>query len=250
MGLTVFFAAVIGLIYGSFLNMLLWRLPEKASIGGRSHCRSCHHILAWYDLIPVLSYIVLRGRCRSCKNKIHIRYPIVEATVALVISFFFYFNPFTLSLEFFLAIAGILILISLFFFDLFYFILPDVIMIPALGIYAIFDIAHTTDPLLYFITALLGTSFFGILYLASSGSKMGFGDVKLAALIGLMLGYPLGFFGFVLGIWLGALVSIVLLISRKASLKDPLPLGSFLAIATLIVIIFKYEFIPWTIFFR
>lgn len=247
---TVILAIIGGLIYGSFLNVLLWRLPERKGIGGRSHCRSCHHILAWYDLVPVLSFIILKGRCRYCHAPIHIRYPIVEISTAAVLALFFVLRQPLLNFESALTVFALLILASLLFFDLFYLILPDMLILPAIVIYAIYDITKTVNPLSYFLTALLSAAIFAILYTVSRGKKMGFGDVKLAFLIGLILGYPFGFLAIVGGVWLAAIGAIILLVLKKAGLQDAIPLGSALAFSTILSIIFYYEILPLAIFFR
>jgi len=250
MNIAVFLAGISGLIYGSFLNVLLWRLPEGQGIGGRSHCRSCHHILAWYDLVPILSFIALRSRCRYCQARIHIRYPIVETVAAITLGIFFAVQQPGLNLESAITIFILLILVSLLFFDLFYLVLPDVFVLPAIGVFLIYDITRIASPLSYFSTALLSAAIFAILYAVSRGKKMGLGDVKLAFLIGLVLGYPFGFLAIVGGVWLATIAAFFLLIFKKATLQDAIPLGSALATSTILFIIFHYEILPLTIFFR
>ena len=246
----VILALIGGLIYGSFLNVLLWRLPEGRGINGRSHCRSCRHQLAWSDLIPVVSFLVLRGKCRYCHARIHIRYPLVELTTAIVLGTFFAIRAPILSPATVIAIFGLLILTSLFFFDLLYLILPDVLIFPAIGIYAIYDLWQLENPTSYFLTALLLAGFFATLYAVSRGKSLGLGDVKLVFLLGLMLGYPLGFVTVVLAIWLATLVALVLLITGKVVRTSAIPLGSFLAISAIISIIFYYETFPFIYLFR
>ncbi len=246
----IILAVIGGLIYGSFLNVLLWRLPEGEGVNGRSRCRSCHHTLAWYDLIPIVSFIALQGKCRYCRERIHLRYPLVELAAAAVLGIFFAVRIPSLNIETIIDIFGLLILVSLFFFDLFYFILPDAIIFPAIGVYAVYDLAKLAHPLPYFLTALLAASFFAILYTISGGKKLGFGDVKLAILLGLIFGYPLGFVTVVLGIWLAALVALGLLLTGRAKRTDAIPLGSFLAIAAIVSIIFYHETFPFISLFR
>ena len=247
---TVILAGIGGLIYGSFLNVLLWRLPESKGINGRSHCRSCNHQLAWYDLIPVLSFILLRGRCRYCHKKIHPRYPLVELTTAIVLGLFFAIRTPVLTIETIVTIFGLLILTSLFFFDLFYFVLPDVLIFPAISVYAVYDFVLVPHPLAYAVTALLAGAFFAILYRASAGKNLGFGDVKLVVLLGLIFGYPLGFITIVIGIWLAALVSIGLLLGGKVKRTDAIPLGAFLVLSAITSLIFYHETFPFMAFFR
>ena len=243
-------AFVFGLIYGSFLNVLLWRLPEGRGINGRSECRSCRRTLAWYDLVPVFSFIALKGKCRYCKAPIHPRYPLVELSTAAVLGLYFALVQPVPGLEAAMAVAILLVFVTLFFFDLFYYILPDVIVLPAIAACAIYDILARPDPLVYAASALLSAAFFAILYGASRGKKMGFGDVKLAFLIGLFLGYPTGFISIVGGIWLGALAALILLAFKKVTLKDALPLGAFLTFAAVACIIFSHELLPLTRFFQ
>lgn len=250
MPILLIFVFIFGTIYGSFLNVLLWRLPEGKGIGGRSHCRTCQHQLVWSDLIPLLSFIILRGKCRYCHKPIHIRYPLVEMTTGTVLALFFAVQVPFLNLGAVVTIFGLLILVSLFFFDLFYLILPDVLILPAIGIYALYDLTKLVYPLSYFLTALLSAGFFAILYRVSRGKSLGFGDVKLAFLIGLILGYPLGFLAIFGGVWLATITAVILLVLKKVGLKDKIPLGSFLVFSTIICIIFYYEILPLTIFFR
>lgn len=238
--ISVLFAILGGLIYGSFLNVLLWRLPQGQGINGRSHCRACGHTLAWHDLVPVLSFLWLRARCRYCGTKIHPRYPVIELTTGVVLGVYFFIQQPPVNLESVLTVVGLLILTSLFFFDLFYLILPDVITIPGIIVFAL-ALVHNPNPTPYLLTGLLMALFFAILYWISRGKQLGFGDVKLALLIGLMLGYPLGFIAMVSGIWAGALVGLSLMFAGRATRKDSLPLGAFLSAASLITIIFSHE---------
>src|SRR5258708_3775464 len=124
--------SLFGLIFGSFLNVLLWRLPEGQGIGGRSRCRSCGHILAWYDLVPVLSFIFLKARCRHCQGPIHIRYPLIELAAALSLGAYIAVVQPALTLQTVFMAAGILILVSLLFFDHFHMILPAALPLPAI----------------------------------------------------------------------------------------------------------------------
>lgn len=239
-----------GLIYGSFLNMLLWRLPRNEGVGGRSRCRHCNHDLAWYDLIPVISFILLAGKCRYCAKKISLRYPLVELATGAVLSLFFIVRNPAPSLDTALTIYGLLTLVSLFFFDIFYFILPDVVIFPAIIIYGIYDTSRPEKLLSFLLTALLVGAFFAILHRISRGKKLGFGDVKFAILIGLMFGYPIGILSIILGIWIATLVALILLTLRKVGMQDAIPLGSFLAISSILFIIFQNEALSISTLFR
>lgn len=151
------------------------------------------------------------------------------------------FHPFGGTTEIFFSIAAILIFVSLFFFDLFYFILPDVIVLPAIVAWGIYVGFFQPQPFPVLISALLMASFFAILYWKYRGKNLGFGDVKLSLLIGLVLGYPLGPLTVILGIWLATVYALVLLLLKRVTMKDPVPLGAFLALATLLSVIFYHE---------
>jgi leader peptidase (prepilin peptidase)/N-methyltransferase len=236
-------AFILGTIYGSFLNALLWRTPKKQTMTGRSKCRNCDHTLAWYDLIPIVSFILLRGKCRYCHKKISIQYPLVEFITGAIFLLYNLYIPAQSLLPSIMSFLSLLLLIGLLFFDLFYFILPDFFIIPGIIAFGIYDFLILKNPQSFFISTLLLGSFFAILYLATKGRGLGFGDVKLAVLIGLILGTPTSFFAVLSGIWLGGIVAALLLMSRKTTLKGLLPLGSFLSLATILFIIFQNEVI-------
>jgi len=239
---------IIGAIYGSFLNMLLWRLPRKETIGGRSYCPSCKHRLSPSDLIPIVSYLVLAGRCRYCRARIPIRYLAVELVCALTLSAYaLWAGPLSVGVIFGAYI--VLTLLGLLFFDLYYMILPDALMVPAIIIIAFYDIFAVPNSLEHFGAALLSALFFGIIYTASKGGWLGLGDVKLVFLIGLLLGYLLTYAAVVLAVWLGAAVGLTMVVSRRATMKNALPFGAFLCLTTLVFFIFRNEFsFPQTLF--
>jgi leader peptidase (prepilin peptidase)/N-methyltransferase len=146
------------------------------------------------------------------------------------------------------ALAAILILLTLFFFDLLYFTLPDQVILPSIVGFGIIDL-YRADSVWFFGVGLLIAIFFAILYAGSRGKGLGFGDVKLGLLIGLMLGYPFGATSVIMGVWAAALVGLGLVITGKATRKDALPLGSFLTAAAIISLIFSYD-LPFIRLFR
>ena len=191
---------------------------------------------------------MLSGRCRHCTARIHVRYPLIELSTGLVLAAFVWHVPIGPLPGAIVPIFGLLILTTLFFFDLFYFLLPNVVVFPAIIIYGIYDAAMGSW--FAFLSALLIGGFFAILYGISKGTWVGFGDVKLALLIGLMFGWPLGFLVAVAGIWLGGAVAVLLLAVGLVSRKQALPLGSFLTLAAIVSIIFQHEIIPLVAYFR
>ena len=236
--LGIFF--LIGLVIGSFINALIYRLPQRLGMNGRSMCPSCKSQIEWYDLIPLLSYVFLRGRCRKCAKSISITYPFVELLTGLI------FYQFASSVElitgnFLFLGVGLVILscfIALLFIDLKYYILPDPIVFSIIFVSAIFLILNPTGAEKNILGIILWGGIFGFIYWISKGKWMGFGDVKLAAAIGLFFGLLDGFFVVYIAVVSGALVGIVLLITKKAGMKSKIPFGSFLAGASIIFILF------------
>ena len=237
----LFFIAVIGLVFGSFLSVLVTRLDKKEGIvAGRSECPNCYHKLGWYDLAPLFSFIFIGGRCRYCKHSISLFYPTIELTTSLVLVSYFLFNGLVLNISSFYHITLLVLLVSLIFFDYLYLILPDKILV-VMGLLALFfSIFYKPNELIHlFIFGFLFALGFAIIYLVSKGGAIGFGDVKLVFIIGLILGYPLGLLAIIFAIWGGALWGLVLMGFGKATRKTALPFGSFLSLSTIIFIIFN-----------
>lgn len=226
----VFIAVVFGLIFGSFTSVVVERLGRRGGIvAGRSECPECHHTLAWYDLIPLVSFMILRGECRYCSARISWRYPVIEAVMAGSLAFYIYVNGYAGALSL-LESGIIIILVMLFFFDMRHHLLPDELVVPVAVLsaarIAVFGIP---SPVSAGVGALLFMLLFGVLHVASDGRWMGFGDVGLGGTLGLMLGWPISLFVLVFAVWVGALVGIMLMVAGRAHLKSALPFGSFLA---------------------
>ena len=239
--LMVFFVVGIGLIFGSFLSVLITRLDRKKGIiSGRSECPHCFHKLSWHDLVPLISFIFLGGKCRYCRARISLLYPLLELTVAVVLIVFFIINGWTLNAHDYYNIVLLVLLVSLVFFDYLYLLLPDKIIIIIGAVALIYNFLYQPNRLTHlFIFGFLFALGFAILYLASKGRAIGFGDVKLAFIIGLILGYPLGLLAIIFAIWGGALWGLILMLFGKATRKTALPFGSFLSATTIIFIIFS-----------
>lgn len=247
------FLFLLGLILGSFLNVVILRINTGANLKGRSKCFSCLKKLAWYDLVPLASFALIRGRCRYCRSKISIQYPIVELLSSFIlVSVAYYTNPFYemtdpflsggASLEqiirYVLIASFFLILLAISVYDARHKIIPDQFSL-ALGIVAV--LLETLVMVRFFdqeklITDLLAAigafSFFGGLWFISKGTWMGFGDAKMAISLGLFLGYPMIIIGVFLAFWIGALFGIFLLLFKNYSRKAEIPFGPFLALGT------------------
>ncbi len=249
--LNLFFSLTIflfGLIVGSFLNCLIYRLETKESfLKGRSYCPHCKQILSWPDLIPVLSYLFLKGKCRYCQQKISIQYPLIEiATGLLFLSIFnFQFSIFNFIITCFLIV--------IFVYDLKHFIIPDKVIYPAIlvsGIWylvsGIFLNLYTKYEILNTIYGVLGAAlFFLAIVLISQGKWMGIGDIKLAFLMGLVLGWPNILVALFLAFFIGAAIGLGLIISGKKKLKSEVPFGPFLVAGTFLAMFFGEEMINW-----
>ena len=241
MGVIIFFIG--GLVFGSFLNVLIYRLDrQEGLLTGRSECRNCKTQLKWLDLIPLASFIFLKRRCRYCKAKISYVYPSVELLTGVVFALFYLKLGIPYNMGLFYQLILVFLSISIIFFDYIYYIIPDKIVLPLICMSLILSLTVRRAELVNLLTSgLLFGGFFAILYIVSRGKWVGLGDAKLSLLIGLSLGYPAGFLVMVVSIWTAALVGLTLIIFKRASFKSELPLGLFLSSYLIILIIFQHE---------
>ena len=230
--MTIIFLAILGAAIGSFLNVCIDRLPTRHSLlRPPSRCDACRQPLRWMELLPIISFLALRGRCRSCQVRIPRRSPLVEAIMAASFGLLvYYFGLGTQSAIFAFYIA---IFTLVFFIDLEHGIIPNPVIYPAAGIAVLLSLFL---PEVGLLQALIGgTLGFGLIfgvYLAARG-RMGGGDVKLAGLIGLAAGFPAVIPSLLLACLSGGVTASILLISRGKRRKDPVPFGPFLAVGAL-----------------
>jgi len=245
------FVFFLGAILGSFLNVCIYRLPKRESIlSPSSYCHHCGKPIKFYDNIPILSYLILRGKCRHCKVHISFRYLVVEGLSGLISSALFIRYGLTAQSLLFLLFAAALIIIT--FIDLDYQIIPDIISIPGifLGIGASFFI-----PLISLLESLLGILIGGgFLLLVAIGYKwltgregMGGGDIKLLAMVGAWLGWKAIPFILFSSSLIGVLIGGGSMLINKQGLRHKIPFGPFLSIASIIYIFFGPELIKWYI---
>jgi leader peptidase (prepilin peptidase) / N-methyltransferase len=224
-----------GLALGSFLNVVAARLPERRSVvGGRSACLACGSEIAWYDNVPLVSYIVLRGRCRSCRAPISWRYPAVElATAVLVAACFVRFG---FSGEAFVAAYFCAVLVVLSAIDAERRILPDVVVLPSFALVLAAHIALQPERTVEWVAASLGASLFLFLALLAYPKGMGMGDVKLALLLGAGLGASV-VVGMMIGMLSALVYSTVLFVRHgMAARKMAIPFGPFLAFGAIVAL--------------
>ena len=242
--------AVFGLAVGSFLNVVIYRLPKKKSLlRPCSSCPSCGAPIPWYLNIPVLSYVVLRGKCHRCGAGISVRYPLVEAATAVLFLLFFLRYGLTVTTVGFWFLSAALV--AVFFIDLEHGLIPDLITLPGtaagLALAAISPHLSVPDSILGALVG--GGSFLALAWLGQALFKkdsMGGGDIKLAAMLGAFLGPLRVLLIFVCSAAVGLLVSsAVLLLSPRFRRERVLPFGPFLVAATLLVAFFGQTIIDW-----
>lgn len=236
------FLFLIGIFVGSFLGVLSDRLPKNENpFSGRSRCDYCKHALGVLDLIPILSFLILKRKCRYCDHKLSFSYPIIELTTGALFASTIYYLPSTIyDLLFYLFIVSSLTVV--FFADLKYGIIPDKIIFPAIIIS--FSYLLTTTPSSLIINSISAVGAFGffvlislVFYLLTKKQSLGGGDIKLSLLMGLVLGFPNIIIGIYLAFLTGASVSIILIMwGRKKFFKDTIPFGPFLVIGTLLAL--------------
>lgn len=256
--LTIIFFCL-GLIIGSFLNVVIIRLNTERSLGGRSACMSCQNKLTWYELIPVFSYLALRGRCRNCKSKISRQYPLVELASGIIFSVLFLkfqdifiFNTlvFTFTYAYYAAVFSLLLVIAVY--DLKHKIIPDSMAL-VLGILSFIGLfffnvngfyPHLPSAL-EFLSGFIIAAPFALFWLVSKGAWMGLGDAKLAVSLGWLLGLSRAISGVVVAVWAGALVGLLLIIfSKKHGMKSEIPFAPFLVLGALIAFLFSLSLFP------
>jgi leader peptidase (prepilin peptidase)/N-methyltransferase len=232
MMLPLIFAAALGAVIGSFLNVCIHRLPRETSIvWPGSACPGCARELSWYENIPVISYVALRGRCRSCGMRISPRYPIVETlTAALFAAAYWYYGPSLLLVSRVVFGCALLVLFAI---DLEHHLLPNVITVP--GIVVGFAFSFLTAP--GWLSSLVGIAIGGgVLFAVAEGyyrlrheEGLGMGDVKMLAMIGAFLGWQLTLMTLMLGSVAGSIVGLAIIALRRGDMKYALPFGTFLA---------------------
>ncbi len=243
------FIFIFGLCIGSFLNVCIYRLPaSKSIVHPRSMCSSCGTLIASYDNIPIISYLWLRGRCRHCRTKISLRYPIVEFLCGLfALGAYLKFDLTIEALIYFLFFAALMVVT---FIDLDHRIIPDVITLPGIPICFAAGFALPTitykDALLGILSG--GGSLFLVAWTYSLITKkegMGGGDIKLLAMIGAIVGWKGVLFTIFVASLVGTLAGLAVMLQSRKGLKLAVPFGPFLSIGSITYIFFGTPLIAW-----
>ena len=277
MALQILFLFLFGAVLGSFLNVLILRYELGGAVfgrhlKGRSHCPHCNKTLSWYELIPIISFIIQLGRCRECRQKISLQYPVVEIMAGVIVATIpqiLGFTPFAL-----IWVIALLVLLVMSFIDVRHYVIPDAltIIIALLGvavaaILMIGDVSRFTiipgtflgDYALVFsftdnpwlarlFAAFIGGAFFSSIILLSRGKAMGWGAAKFVGAIGLLMGWPDTLMAIMIAFIVGAIVGILMLVSKKKKFKDILPFGPFIALGVIMVVYFGHDII--SLYFR
>ena len=247
--IALIFIALLGLCVGSFLNVVIARVPEGRSIVyPGSACPRCGNSIPWYDNLPVLSYALLQGRCRNCREPISWRYPAVELACSLLFVLAYQrFETGTALASALILLAGLLAITAI---DLDHQIIPDVLSLPGIALGVLFSLAPGGigwAPSL--LGVLLGGGVFVVIIVASTlvlgQAGMGVGDVKLGAMLGAFLGWKLALLSILLSTLLGGPMAVALLATGRKSRKDPIPFGPFLALGGLISLFWGEALLGW-----
>lgn len=236
--------AAAGLIIGSFLNVVIVRLPAHRSLWKPgSACPACGVAIAWHDNVPVISFVLLRGRCRGCGFAIPWRYPLVEALTAGL--FVLAYATFGLSVALIPALILLPALVAITFIDLAHQIIPDVITLPGILTGVAANLATGTVSWTDSVIGAMGAGALFFVIILASGGGMGGGDMKLAAMLGAFLGWQLTLVALFLAVLGGGATAVAILGSGRLGRKDPIPFGPFLAVGGAVALFWGPRLLTW-----
>jgi leader peptidase (prepilin peptidase)/N-methyltransferase len=245
---SVIFVAVLGAMVGSFLNVCIYRLPiGKSIVWPASACAQCGRLLAWFENIPVVSWTLLRGRCRTCKKPISGRYPLVESLTALMFAAaWWYYGPGWLFVSRILFGCALIVLFAI---DLEHHLLPNLITLP--GIVVGFALSFVSGP--GWVDSLIGILVGGgvlyaiaeIYYRVRDEEGLGMGDVKMLAMIGAFVGWKLTLVTLMMASFAGSMIGLGLILMQRGGMKHALPFGTFLALGAGLAATVGQGFLDW-----
>jgi len=248
-----------GLVIGSFLNVIILRYNTEKSFGGRSACMSCKNMLSWYELVPLFSFLGLRGRCLKCKSKISVQYPLVELATGIIFAglflkfqdiFFLNTLIFAGTYAYFTSVFSLLLVIAVY--DFKHKIIPDLLVLffdivafVGLFVFSVYGFNMHIPNLWEFLSGIVIALPFALIWFLSAGTWMGLGDAKLAIGLGWLLGLSRVLSGVVISFWSGALISILLIaFTKKYKMKSEIPFAPFLVLGTIIAFLFELHLFP------
>ena len=240
--LTYIIIFLYGIVIGSFINVCIYRIPLKEDIvKERSHCMSCGHVLQWYELIPIVSYLVQKGKCRNCGTKLSVQYPLIEGTNGVLYVLIAVINGFNVDSLLYCLLISALITLSVIDWRTYEIPIGINIFILALGLISI--AIHYNDWLNHVIGFLAVSVFIYIIILATKGRGMGGGDMKLMAAAGLLLGWKEIILAFILGCILGSIIHVIRMKVSKA--EHTLAFGPYLSLGILITVLIGQPILNW-----
>lgn len=252
--LFIILLTILGIVAGSFANVLVIRTRKGESIvRPGSHCVDCNHALRWYDNIPVLSYIILRGKCRDCSTRISIQYPLVELSTGFMFAALYYkFQPENLTglIQLVLWFVVTTFLVAAFVYDSRWLELPDQFTLPAIGVaLVLLIITGYTTSFTNIIPQVVATMVFGLVYIAlwyfTQGKLLGGGDIRLALLMGLLLLVPQLLVAIFVAYVLGALTGLLLIVFKQKKRTDRIAFAPFLIIGLYFGLFFGTQISIW-----
>lgn len=251
----ILLSTALGLIVGSFLNVVILRNVSKENMGGRSHCPFCKTKLSSKELIPIVSFLMQKGQCRHCGKKIAWQYPLVEGLTGIIFAVtIWFFVKSNLGLNLYdltfliLWLVGLAAAIVIAVADLRFKIIPNgaLLILLLLGLFVLSLRWYYDGSLVAgkdFMASAIQTLFLTSIWFFSQGRAMGLGDAKLIFATSLILGFPASLSAFLFSFWLGGVISLVLLMSRAYGLKSQLPFGPFILVGSLLAYFFSPAFL-------
>jgi len=235
-----------GTIMGSFLNVIIFRYNTGRKPTGRSFCFSCGKKLNWYELIPIISFLIQKGKCKKCKSRISVQYPVVEILTGVIFllifnSQFLIFNEISIfKTIFYWIIFSILIIISVY--DIRHKIIPNRLVLFFIILSFISLFLNGRSELIDVLSGFIFATPFALIWLFSKGRMMGLGDAKLILGIGFLLGFSQGLVSLIISFWFGAIVGIgLILLNRTFTIKSEIPFGPFLILGAFIVFLWNID---------
>ena len=235
---------ILGLLIGSFLNVCIYRIPKgKTVVTEHSHCMRCGKRIRWFDLVPVISYLLLQGKCRMCKCKISVRYPVIEVLNALV--YVMLYRVYDIGILFLGLgfLASTLIVVS--FIDVDHKYIPNRIVMLLLGVGVLYNILNKEMTVFDSIVGFFSASVPLLILAMASKGGMGGGDIKLMAVVGIFLGWQFTVLALIIAACSGSVVGIGLMLFKKVNRKEPICFGPFLSVGIGIVMIYGQEILAW-----
>ena len=238
------FIFILGSVVGSFLNVLINRIPRGENIVfNRSHCDKCKKTLLPFDLVPIFSFILLSGKCRYCHKKISVQNPVVEIVTGLMFTLTFNFADLPWVIFQWIILST---LITIFVIDLKEGIIPDILIVLLTGVTVIYRIFYSSGGFIPDLAAGLVFAFlFLFLVVMTRGRGMGLGDVKFAFFMGFFLGFPKIIAAFYIAFLTGTIISLILIILRKKSMKSTIPFGPFLVVSTVVSYYYGFNIVKF-----